>query len=85
MALNHRIGHLGPKPDSLGPSPAAFAVGSALVGLAVSGFLDDSGVVSHPWWSVPAAGLLLASLAIAGRTLWRLWSDPEPPEAPPSS
>lgn len=48
---------------------AALVIGIGLVAIAISGLLDDSGLLEHPYWVVPAAAFLSGCFAIAARTV----------------
>ncbi|MEZ5225474.1 MAG: hypothetical protein R2710_02060 [Acidimicrobiales bacterium] len=55
-----------------GWSPAALVIGSGVVAIAVSGLIDDAGLLRHPYWVVPAACVFAACAAVAARTVRRV-------------
>lgn len=46
----------------------ALLLGAAIAGLGVSGLLDDSGLIEHPWWVVATSALVAAALMLVIRT-----------------
>ena len=54
---------------------APLALGALLVGLGLSGYLDDSGALPHPPWLVAVAAIVIVSLAAAAHTVRRLVRD----------
>lgn len=51
----------------------ALLLGAAIAGLGVSGLLDDSGLIEHPWWVVIATALVAAALMVVIRTARAFW------------
>ena len=50
------------------------AVGGIIAALGVSGLVDDSGLIEHPWWMALVAAAVVAALVMIGRTLQSLIS-----------
>ena len=62
----------------------AVAVGGALVVLAVSGLLDNSGLLRHEWWWAVGAILVGVAAAVAAGVVRSLVRPPQPAEEPPA-
>lgn len=43
--------------------------GGVLIALALSGLLDDTGVLPHPWWAVLLASVAIVGLLVGARTV----------------
>lgn len=55
----------------------ALVVGGALVGLGLSGLLDDTGALTHPPWTVAVLAALTASAVAAWHTVRQLVASPD--------
>ena len=44
-------------------------LGATIAALGVSGIVDDSGLLTHPWWSVLVLALVVVALAVIVRTV----------------
>lgn len=42
--------------------PVVAGVGAVIAGLGVSGLLDDSGLIDHPWWTVLVLAIVLGAV-----------------------
>ena len=61
----------------------ALAVGAAFVILAVSGLLDDSGLLPHEWWVPLGVMVVGGAVAVAAGIIRTLVRPPPPVEDPP--
>jgi uncharacterized membrane protein YeiH len=62
----------------------ALAVGVALSVLAVSGLLDNSGLLRHEWWWAVGVIVVGAATAVAAGIIRTLVRPPQPADDPPS-
>jgi len=53
------------------------ALGALIAALGISGLLDDSRLLEHPWWVVFVLAALLAAATMMLRTLRAITSSPE--------
>ena len=56
-------------PDRQTFQPAIALLGIVIVLLGVSGLVDDSGLLEHPWWIVLVAAAVVACAAVILRTV----------------
>jgi hypothetical protein len=62
----------------------ALAAGAALIVLAVSGLLDNSGLLRHEWWWAAGVIVVGAAAAVAAGVVRGLVRPPQPAEDPPA-
>ena len=62
----------------------ALAVGAAFMVLAISGLLDNSGLLRHEWWWAVGVIVVGAAVAVAAGVVRTLVRPPSPAEHPPA-
>lgn len=60
--------HIAERKEIVGP-----VAGGVVMALALSGLLDDTGVLPHPWWVVLLASVALVGVLVGARTVKSLF------------